>query len=183
MAAEWVDRAGRRSRLFRGEPGRAVGRRPRGCRGGMGESLEGGGVARGGERARGSHRVIDCVLALRCALSRKISRVHKDRRCAPARPPPMPWERPAPRLILVRVPPCASRTGRGPVPSSNTPPIDARTRARSLVPRRARPAKWPALVRRYRSRTSRLAWGRLTSASVRILGGRGNAGAIRGNSS
>ena len=60
-----------RSREIRREPGRALVGVPPGCRGGMGESLEGGGVARGGERARGSHRVIDCVLDLCCALSRK----------------------------------------------------------------------------------------------------------------
>ena len=48
-----VEREGWRSRRNRRARARALGRVRSGCRGGMGESLEGGGVARGGERARG----------------------------------------------------------------------------------------------------------------------------------
>ena len=83
-----------------------------------------------GENGGRTEVKIDSVLACLCALSRKSTRL------LTLWTPPRrslafgtPLEHPAPRLIFARVPPCASRTGRGPVPSSNTPPIDARTRA------------------------------------------------------
>ena len=141
MAAEWMDRAGRRTRLFRRERGCALGRVPRGCRGGMGESLEGGDVARGGERARGSHRVIDCVYDFEemeeCA-GRIDFTLQYRRRSRPARPP----RNLAPGVLRTR------RSGRGPDVSRTGP-----GRGRSS-PRRA-PDAAGGLAGRRRTRAGR----------------------------
>ena len=135
MAAEWMDRAGRRTRLFRRERGCALGRVPRGCRGGMGESLEGGDVARGGERARGSHRVIDCVYDFEemeeCA-GRIDFTLQYRRRSRPARPP----RNLAPGVLRTR------RSGRGPDAPRTAPgraPDQPRTRPDARRTRRTAP--------------------------------------------
>ena len=84
----------------------------RGGRRARGESLECGGGIRVGEFADAPIGIDETVCLADCEKLCTLPENQPSSRGAPARPPPMPSERPAPRLNFARVSPCAPRTGR-----------------------------------------------------------------------